>query len=927
MSPFQNPDPKARFVWAPHLHRTQVVFFRREFKLSTGPVVSFPLHVFADTRYRLFVNGRFLGSGPARFVTQHPEFDTFELRDDLVSGDNAIVVEAYFYGCSSFQTMPDGRGGMIAWGGSGGVDLATPGEWRMLHSEAWDPNTALLSFAQNACEVCDTRKLDPQWLEAPPVVNANWETPVEINPQDQPWGPLRPRSIPPQRLAQHRPERLVVSGPLADGEEIAGFRFPVRWLGRAQDLPINLRQVFQTWIWSPKAQEIHLALFWGEYWFNTEKLSPAFNGTRSKRSQVRIDLQEGFNCLCGHLQFLTPAEFYDGVFGLPRTAGLKLVSAPAHHAGGRFRLSPLVREVEVPEWIKDGQPVDRAGWLTCGGIPERLTPARVMAWRRVAEKADRDLSLPREGESFADPAGHLWVFRFPEEYVGHIVVEVEGSPGSLVDVAYDEWLREDGLVDLYRTNPFVNTVERFILRGGRQTLRTLNVRGGRFLQVAMVPGHGKVRLGQPSRLLDVRVEDVRSLERGQSGLWVGDAQLEAIWEGCVRTLIGSAEDGYSDSPWRERGTYIGDLYVNQLVHHLLSADLSLARRSLRLFAEAQLPSGQLPAVAPAHHRVPHEDYTLIWLLALYDHWALTGNQGLVKEMWGAVERIWSSPVWQSNEEGLWSGDDLNQFVDWGVIPDERLGQANAILNALRIAALERCATLAEIIGHTARADAFRQEAQHVRSAFARVLWLEDEGRYAASLAEGEKGRSIGLHGNLLAWAFRIGTDEQLERLRRYLFRRLEKNLVHGLAAGQFSGYAELYFWSFLLPALAERGYQAEAVGWIRQHWGFALDADLGTMPECFCQKDQGNGTKCHSWSGFPAVFLHRYLLGLRQLRPGDPNTWILDPLPVPGFDRAEGVQAHASGWIRVAWERKPDGQLMTKIEVPASVCVECPRAA
>ena len=83
----------ARFVWLGDTarRRNQFAGFERTFSLPAVPA-QFPLHLFADTRYRLRVNGEFVGAGPGRFVTQFPEYDTHELAPLLRAGDNRISV-------------------------------------------------------------------------------------------------------------------------------------------------------------------------------------------------------------------------------------------------------------------------------------------------------------------------------------------------------------------------------------------------------------------------------------------------------------------------------------------------------------------------------------------------------------------------------------------------------------------------------------------------------------------------------------------------------------------------------------------------------------------------------------------------------------------------------------------------------------------
>ncbi len=119
--------------------RNQFVRFERWFHLQEIRG-KFPLSLFADTRYRLRVNGAFVAAGPGRFVTQFPEFDTHELSPFLRPGANRISVEVNFFGASSYQSMPDGKPGFIAWGGftfAPVVHRITRASGRIAHPDGW----------------------------------------------------------------------------------------------------------------------------------------------------------------------------------------------------------------------------------------------------------------------------------------------------------------------------------------------------------------------------------------------------------------------------------------------------------------------------------------------------------------------------------------------------------------------------------------------------------------------------------------------------------------------------------------------------------------------------------------------------------------------------------------------------------------------
>ncbi len=141
----------AEFVWkdAGGTGRQQTVLFRRNLELKAKPL-SASIHLFADSRYHIYVNGIHLNFGPSRFYTSHPEYDTYDLASYLKKGRNVVAVEVLANGTMTFQ-VPLSIGGFIAWGTvedeDGSVSLETPGDWKMQASEAYDHEALRFSFA------------------------------------------------------------------------------------------------------------------------------------------------------------------------------------------------------------------------------------------------------------------------------------------------------------------------------------------------------------------------------------------------------------------------------------------------------------------------------------------------------------------------------------------------------------------------------------------------------------------------------------------------------------------------------------------------------------------------------------------------------------------------------------------------------------
>jgi alpha-L-rhamnosidase len=65
--------------------------FARGIDLATVPSLAV-LHLFTFTRYRLYVNGSYIGRGPCRYQNQRPEYDSCDIRGHLRKGRNTLVV-------------------------------------------------------------------------------------------------------------------------------------------------------------------------------------------------------------------------------------------------------------------------------------------------------------------------------------------------------------------------------------------------------------------------------------------------------------------------------------------------------------------------------------------------------------------------------------------------------------------------------------------------------------------------------------------------------------------------------------------------------------------------------------------------------------------------------------------------------------------
>ncbi len=113
--------------------------FRKSFSLPAAPAAPSYLHLFADARYILFVNGRYALRGPGRFNPKRPEFDTVDVAPLLAAGENTLAVLAHNYGAGAIngRIMYHPPGLTLLLDAAG---VSTDGSWRCSNATEYQPS-------------------------------------------------------------------------------------------------------------------------------------------------------------------------------------------------------------------------------------------------------------------------------------------------------------------------------------------------------------------------------------------------------------------------------------------------------------------------------------------------------------------------------------------------------------------------------------------------------------------------------------------------------------------------------------------------------------------------------------------------------------------------------------------------------------------
>lgn len=185
-------------------------YFRKEFNLKKLPD-KIKLYITADSRYRLFINGKMIGQGSIQSQSHYKYYDIREIKSHLQQGKNCIAVVVNYVG-----NVPYTMGGFLAEliTGQGTVIVATDDKWKVKRAEAWAQETQFFRMAQYNPyqEFYDARKSPAGWT-VPEFNDKKW---LDAEIVSGPWTYLLPRDIPFMREEPCFPYEIYKTGETID---------------------------------------------------------------------------------------------------------------------------------------------------------------------------------------------------------------------------------------------------------------------------------------------------------------------------------------------------------------------------------------------------------------------------------------------------------------------------------------------------------------------------------------------------------------------------------------------------------------------------------------------------------------------------------------------------------------------------------------
>ncbi len=217
--PAQALDWNAQWIWMDLDEVSDMMLARKTFALSVVPAKAH-ISITASSTYELFVNGHYMGRGPARCAPHHQSFDVLDISEVLRAGQNCLAVRVHHQreGVSYYEPS---RAGLLVQMDGLPESIRTDATWCASPDRSWhNESPAMARFHFEICDRVDLRKQaggwtrigydDSQWTLARvlkreigwPAPQKN-DRPAHLIP---PWTSLIERDVP------YLKERRVLAG-------------------------------------------------------------------------------------------------------------------------------------------------------------------------------------------------------------------------------------------------------------------------------------------------------------------------------------------------------------------------------------------------------------------------------------------------------------------------------------------------------------------------------------------------------------------------------------------------------------------------------------------------------------------------------------------------------------------------------------------
>ncbi|MCU6712301.1 alpha-L-rhamnosidase N-terminal domain-containing protein [Paenibacillus sp. J5C_2022] len=890
--------------------------FIKSFSWKKGTQQAF-LHITADYRYTAWLNGQWIGQGPVRGWPDSYAFDSYDVSDALLEGDNRLAVLLHVLDVSTFQYIFTGQSGFAAKlhaaGDEGENAVVTDESWLCRLHPSFGDNTPRISTQQAFVEHYDARVEPAGWLMDCPegchrAAESAWLQ--AVNPGREPK--LQPRDIP--LLAEETVYPAKVREKVTVKLPRAPWSMDLRHLLLPGNKDANPHAVQGMVVTTVELERSAMLRFYFQDRTSGLHTKLAVNGVKmqpiddsgqhwSGLFHYDVPLNAGENFLlfwfegvAHEFTFQTVVELTDDVPVSPCLPGIEESRfgffVPGRDEDGRALFEQLKHSSDWQQWqaaAKDSWTAITRDMEHSENVFLRIRHSLpIEAFEQADCYAHSCCSGNRDSTIIAAPnAGQAvrLVLEFDRMTAGLLEFELYAPAGTVMDIYGFEAYSGDMIVHM---DSMHNTM-RYICKQGWQRYRSLQHRSFRYLVIQLSEFTGAIRLRSVQCLL-------RTYPSPRIGHFrCSEEKLNRIFQMSRWTAALCSDDVFVDCPTYEQAYWVGDAYIMSGVQSAMSGMEPLIARSLLLAGESVKRSPIVESQVPSGWENVLSTWSLLWALACTAHVRRTGDMAFAKRIYPMLKRqtLYIAENLMDERTGLIASPYWN-LLDWASI-DAPSGAIVTHVNAWYLQCCREAGELAERIGERGDAEQYRLIAEAIMDGMNEFLWDDRVGAFADCIsADGRLSDVASEQTQIICYINDAVRQDRRAALLQYVRGEVKDTVACATPFMRF----------FKLQGLKKAGLASELLSEIRSIWGQMADADSTTCWEDMPGRwSPGYPTRsyCHGWSVAPAYFLPHTIAGIP---PSDAWTSpiVISPQPVT-LDWAEGSIMSPKGELHVSWER------------------------
>lgn len=866
---------QARWIWKGlTCSPNEFLYFRKTFNVASA-VKKARILITAESWYELYINGKFVHKGTSVSYPNQQIYDNLDISKYLKKGKNLVAVLVNYYGIPSGWSVPKQAALMAQLEINGNQVVGTDNSWKYAVAKEWKQDVVRRSFYLNLefIEVRDYRKRISGWNK-PGLDDTTWQASAELRgaPYGE-WGGLEERSIDQIKVTRMLPLRIIRSGIVNDliPPELEGH--PVYYVDTKN---LEKEIIFSGKVNSNSRQKTRLLLETGKKCF--------------------YSLNGGEFLSCDALKNFQKADFE-----IRKGTNTLKLKVPAESASGRnqnflhFTVFPLKKPFTLgfSGWdmpYKDIAYFNAAKQMTS----EEISGDECCGYEALLKGRPVTVSKPEYGDS------RTIIFDVGKEVTGYPVVKIKGAPGTVVDIGCAELLTW-GRINPEKSN--VSYTDRFTLDKFEETVRPLEWKGFRYMQVTIRNAKGPVNLN--GVYLDYIEYPFAMKGRFESS----DSLLNRIYEVAAYSSNLCMRDTPMDCPWREKRPWIEDAARILMTSYYADCDYKYARSVLRQQGFLQDTRGRVWVCMTLNEEYPFQ--TFEWAIAVWTYYIHSGDKTLVLEMFPKLRLCTEWLVSRVNKDGVFINDvqGTYQWIDnsFSQVYGAGLKYSFSVMNAKFAFFLDTMSKVYTMAGRKKEASDLLVLAKRIRANIVKRFWNKEKGLFNDTIyGDGKNNCSEVTNGGAVAFDVVKGKTAQ-----SLLSRVMNGNLpIEASPSHKFHIY----------EALLRYGHGRFVIANIKKKFKYMLDKDATTFWERWEEGNIQDGTSwCHGWSGYPAAIFAREILGVKPVEAGFSKVTVRPKCF--DLDWAKGEVPTPKGNIKVEWKAKDGKIVKLKIKAPKGIKV------